>query len=98
MSGGQSGIVPEVVEFLSMPIPDEIMSQVAGNASHEVKEIPIKWLAFFRRRGNSFCCPISRRLRVTEVSINPNQEDANRVEARVVCEIDVEEGALGPLL
>lgn len=73
-------------------VEDDIISQIAGNAPREIKEIPLKWLALFRSRKNSFANPITSRVKIVEVSVIQNPEDQQRTEGRVVCEIDVTEG------
>ncbi|KAF8914392.1 hypothetical protein CPB84DRAFT_1759143 [Gymnopilus junonius] len=71
--------------------PNNLISGVEGNASTEIKEIPVKWLAFFRNKGKGFAGSISGRLRVTEVSILPNVDDPEFIDGKVVCEIEVTE-------
>ncbi|KAF5387650.1 hypothetical protein D9615_000771 [Tricholomella constricta] len=82
--------------ILSSDLSDDMISQVAGNAPREIKEVPLKWLAVFRAREVSFANSVAHRVRVTEVSIVKNPEDPRRIEGRVVCEIDVTQDMLSP--
>ncbi|KAF8076893.1 hypothetical protein FPV67DRAFT_1473054 [Lyophyllum atratum] len=81
--------------ILSTDFPDDVISQVAGNAPREIKEVPLKWLAVFRARRASFAKSVASRVRVVEVSLVKNPEDPCRIEGRVVCEIDVTSDMLG---
>lgn len=78
--------------FLEKRLPDELVSHIAGNASREIKEMPVKWLTLFHARKGSFANPITSRVKVVEVSVIKNPEDQCKMEGRVVCEIDVTEG------
>ncbi|RDB19954.1 Acyl-coenzyme A thioesterase 13 [Hypsizygus marmoreus] len=74
--------------------PDKVISQISGNASPEIKQLPLRWLAVFHGRKGSFANSISSRVKVVEVSVIRNPEDPRKTEGRVVCEIDVTEDML----
>jgi hypothetical protein len=78
--------------ILAAPVPDEIVNQIAGDVSRQVKEAPLKWLAIFRATKGSFANSIAQRVKVVEVSVRNNPDDPLMKEGRVVAEIDVTEG------
>jgi acyl-coenzyme A thioesterase 13 len=80
-------------EFLVSPLPPTLTSHIQGNAPASIKELPVKWLAVFRSRGNSFAHSIAERMQVVEVDIVPNIDDEEKMEGRVVIEVDVTPGA-----
>lgn len=79
-------------EFLASPLPPSLTSHIRGNAPVSVKELPVKWLAVFRSRGNSFAHFIAEKMSVVEVDIVPSADDEKKVEGRVVVEVDVTPG------
>ncbi|KAG5639027.1 hypothetical protein H0H81_007640 [Sphagnurus paluster] len=94
-----TAIIPAVAMFppiartiLYSDLSDELLASVAGNAPRKVKEAPLKWLAIFRSRDNSFANAVAQRIRVAEVSVVKNPEDPRRKEGRVVCELEVTKG------
>jgi hypothetical protein len=76
-------------KFLYAPLPDEVVRQISGNATREVKEIAVKWLAVFTPE-NGFGSSISSP-KVTEVSIVENPQEPEQMQGIVVCEMDVTE-------
>ncbi|KAH6914651.1 hypothetical protein BKA70DRAFT_1368572 [Coprinopsis sp. MPI-PUGE-AT-0042] len=86
-TASESGITPVTEaqkrqqEFLISPLPSTLTSHIRGNAPAGIKELPVKWLAVFRHRGNS--------MRVVEVDIVPSVDDEEKIEGRVVVEVDV---------
>jgi hypothetical protein len=75
------------------PFPSFDASLVQGNASDEVKELVEKYLrAFMGNFPHGFADPIGGRVKVTEVSINPNPDAPKREHATVVCELEVQQG------
>ncbi|TFK46948.1 hypothetical protein OE88DRAFT_1714733 [Heliocybe sulcata] len=69
-------------------------SQVPGNASPDVKRSVARLLDAFlltRSKGEEagFADAIGKRLKLTEVSIEPKRDEEGKTECRVVCEIDV---------
>jgi hypothetical protein len=65
-----------------------------GNASHEAKQHVVGVLAFIAGDAQGFVIDVCRRIQVTEVSVVPKSEAPKREEVVVVCELDVEQGAL----
>ncbi|KAG6836388.1 hypothetical protein H0H93_008533 [Arthromyces matolae] len=80
-------------EFQIPDFTDDAIASVEGNAPPEIKQVPLKWLAVFRRRKVSFANSIAHRVKVTEVSILKSPDDEHRIEGKVVCEIDVTQDA-----
>lgn len=78
--------------FLATPLPPDATANITGNASREVKEVPIKWFRILRERGAGFGYDIGRRVKVTEVAIEPNAQDPDRMESKLVCELMVTQG------
>ncbi|KAF8885788.1 hypothetical protein BD779DRAFT_658574 [Infundibulicybe gibba] len=75
----------------------EDTSTIPGNAPPHIKEIFADLSAFFRyddKGKGSFGDSIARGLRTTEVSIIKKAEEPMKDEARVVCEITVQEDML----
>jgi acyl-coenzyme A thioesterase 13 len=73
------------------------ISQIAGNASDDVKKLltsrhPMLWTP------QGFAHEIFNRLKVTEISIQPKAEEPEKMEARVVLETIVENGASSLIL
>ncbi|KAJ2923318.1 hypothetical protein H1R20_g2829, partial [Candolleomyces eurysporus] len=76
-------------KFIREPLDSSLTEHIEGNAPVSIKELPVKWLAIFRSRGNGFCNHIAERVVVKEVSIVPRIEDPEKIEGKVVCEVDV---------
>ncbi|KAF4601437.1 hypothetical protein EYR38_006090 [Pleurotus pulmonarius] len=89
MSNGEPDMDVVLAHF---PIDPNKVKQVSGNASYEAKEIAYKWLAVFLSAGEGFSGNVASRVRIMEASIIQNPEEPDKLESRVVCEIDVEEG------
>ena len=80
-------------EYLkSRLLPDSVTADITGNAPVEIKELPIKWLTFFRGKGTGFAGPIVSRVKVRDVSILPSSEDPLKLEGKVTCEVEVTPG------
>ncbi|PPQ65513.1 hypothetical protein CVT24_010809 [Panaeolus cyanescens] len=75
--------------FLETRLPEELMAGITGNVPIEIKELPVKWLGVFRRKGKGFSGNIAKRLQVKDVSILPSVDDPEKLEGIVTCEIDV---------
>lgn len=84
-----------------MPKPDTPMYlrdeerylKIAGNASAEVKQGLANGLALFMLRGKGFADSVGGRLQISKVDVRAKSEEPQRLEAIVICEIDVERGA-----
>lgn len=80
------------------------VSLVKGNASDDIKRMigdPGGFFLRFRQQPESspmFGEAICKRLVVTEISINAKAEEERKLEARLVLETDVQEGAWGKTL
>ncbi|KAF8806194.1 hypothetical protein BYT27DRAFT_7191508 [Phlegmacium glaucopus] len=79
----------ESTEYFKSRLPDSMTAGITGNAPIEIKELPIKWLTLFRKKGKGFAGSVVSRVKVTDVSILPNTADPSRLEGKVTCEIDV---------
>jgi len=84
--------MPPILEYIDSRLPEELISGITGNASREIKELPLKWLSIFRNQGNGFAGFVSKRLVLVDVSIVPNADDPSSVEGKVICEIEVTQG------
>jgi acyl-coenzyme A thioesterase 13 len=80
--------------FLSTPLDASLTGGIIGNAPVSIKELPVKWLAIFRSRGNGYCNDVAERLKVTEVSIGKSAEDPQKLEGMTACEVEVTPGAM----
>lgn len=78
--------------YLKSRLPEGATADITGNASVEIKELPIKWFHHLRGTGNGFASPILSRVKVTDVSILPSTNDPLRLEGKLTCEIDVTPG------
>ncbi|KAF8076882.1 HotDog domain-containing protein [Lyophyllum atratum] len=71
------------------------ITKISGNAPDSVKAFVGNTSLFYRRRDGGtkpiFGDSIIRRLAVTEISVEKNKEEPERLEGRVVCEVTVEE-------
>ncbi|KAJ6612099.1 hypothetical protein B0H10DRAFT_1808124 [Mycena sp. CBHHK59/15] len=82
-----------MAHILRTRLADAVVSGIQGNAERKVKEMAVKWLNIFHAHPDCFAGSSSRRINVTEVSVNPSTlEDA--LVGTVVCEIDVTEDIL----
>ena len=82
-------------DYLATPLSPSATMHIEGNASQELKEVPLKWYNIFRTMGEGgFGCEAGKRIVVKEVSIQPTVDDPSKTEARLVCEIEVTAGAL----
>ena len=82
-------------DYLATPLSPSATVHIEGNASRELKEVPLKWYNIFRTLGKGgFGCEAGKRIVVKEVSIQPTVDDPSKMEARLVCEIEVTAGAL----
>lgn len=67
-------------------------SRIKGNLSSELKQQLEEGMYGLMARSDVYGASIGKRVVVTEASIVPKAEEASRTEARVVCEVTVEEG------
>lgn len=81
------------------------ISQIAGNASDDIKRTIGNPAGFFQSHGlpdenlspsevqlKQFGGPILKRMKIVEISLNRKAEEEKKMEARVVVELDVMEG------
>lgn len=74
------------------------ISQIAGNASDDIKRIIGNPSDFFQNhhvkdfRSPIFGESIQKRMKVVEISLNRKAEEEKKLEARLVVELDVTEG------
>ncbi|KAF6761928.1 hypothetical protein DFP72DRAFT_591708 [Ephemerocybe angulata] len=78
----------ETQQFLALPLDASVIEAIEGNAPIHIKELPVKWLAVFRSRGNGFCNAVAEKVKVTETWVVPSVEDPGRLEGKVVCEVE----------
>ena len=82
-------------DYLATPLSPSATMHIEGNASRELKEVPLKWYNIFRTMGKGgFGCEAGKLIVVKDVSIQPTVDDPSKMEARLVCEIEVTAGAL----
>jgi len=78
------------------PPPSDDISQIAGNASDDIKRLVGH--DFFQKhkgvRSPVFGESIQERMKVVEISLNRKAEEEKKLEARVVVELDVTEDML----
>ncbi|KAF9000294.1 hypothetical protein BDQ17DRAFT_1359971 [Cyathus striatus] len=77
---------PMVEAFLKSRLERDCIEHIKGNASDEIKEIPVKWLALR--------VDVAHRLRVAEVWVLPSPDDPVKLEAKVCVEVNVTPGTL----
>lgn len=80
-------------------VTDVDASKITGNVSDDMKKIVRDIGRVFCHRSlerdftsRTFGGPILNRMMVTEASVLAKAEEPEKLEARVVCELDVEEG------
>lgn len=66
---------------------------ISGNADDRIKQHIAHFITTYVGEGYGFGDSVGRRLRLTEVSVNPMMEEPAKEEARLVYEIDVTRGA-----
>jgi len=71
-------------------------SRIKGNVSPERKQQLETIMYQIMARSDVFGTSVGKRIVITEASIVPKAEEASRTEARVVCEVTVEEDMLNP--
>ncbi|KAH9002446.1 HotDog domain-containing protein [Lactarius hatsudake] len=71
-------------------------SRMKGNLPPEQKQGLETIMHHIMSRSDLFGASVGRRVVITEASIVPKAEEASRTEARVVCEVTVEEDMLNP--
>lgn len=77
-------------DYLATPLSPSATAHIEGNASRELKEVPLKWYNIFRTLGKGgFGYEAGKRIVVKELSIQPTVNDPSKMEARLVCEIEV---------
>lgn len=91
-----------VASVLAARIPPTIISNIAGNAPVELKELSIKFYNLLSLKG-AYNREIRKRLDIREVCLGTHEEDGERLgehsghsgpkQVRVVCEVDVLPGA-----
>ena len=79
-------------KYVLEPLDPSLTAHIEGNAPVSIKELPVKWLTIFRGRGNGFCYDIAPKVVVKEVSIVPRIENPEKVEGKVVCEVEITPG------
>ena len=67
-------------------------SRIKGNVSPERKQQLETIMYQVIAKSDVFGSSVGQRVVITEASIVPKAEEASRTEARVVCEVTVEEG------
>jgi acyl-coenzyme A thioesterase 13 len=79
-------------DYLPTPLPLEEAAKIPGNCSPELKQRMAYMTLMMSRSSENFGTSISRNLKLTDVSVNEKAEDPAKLEARVVCEMDVQKG------
>ncbi|CAA7259320.1 unnamed protein product [Cyclocybe aegerita] len=57
--------------ILDTPLPPEATVLIAGNASEEIKGLPVKWYKILSLRGFGFAFDVRQRIEIKEASIEP---------------------------
>ncbi|THH04595.1 hypothetical protein EW145_g5407 [Phellinidium pouzarii] len=70
-------------------LDEERYKKITGNASDEIKQHLVYSLYTSMARGQGFADSIGGRLRVSEADIHKKPDEPTKLEARIVCEIDV---------
>ena len=84
---------------MSVPVnKNDVNSRIKGNVSPELKQELETIMYQVMTKSDVFGSSVGKRVVITEASIVPKAEEASRTEARVVCEITVEEGSPAALL
>ena len=80
---------------LQRDIPlDELIDSIPGTANKIFKRNTIRFFSVIAWTKQIFAGSIGRELEITEISLNAKAEESKKLEARVVCEMDVTEGIL----
>ncbi|KAF8165864.1 hypothetical protein B0H34DRAFT_690755 [Crassisporium funariophilum] len=80
-----------VAAVLTRPVDQETLSRIGGNASHEHKEMAIKWYSILGLSGKgSYGWAIRQRLEVKELSVEPSVDDPAYPLVKLVGELEVE--------
>ena len=66
---------------------------MSGNATLEQKQQLLQWKVIFGIHGKGFADTVGRRVELVEASVVPQEHGPKRLQARVVAEVTVEEGA-----
>jgi hypothetical protein len=84
--------------FTSMtggPIPPEVLSSITGNAPAWLKEAAVRWYLRLGVLGQTgYGWRMRRRIMVHEVSLEPDQDDLEKMSTKIVSEIEVTPGEL----
>lgn len=73
---------------------DSLLSSIKGNASDDIKKHLAAVLNLFMGRGTGFADSVGSKIQLTEVWIQQKTDEPERQEAKVVCEITVDEDML----
>lgn len=75
------------------PNPPEIISTITGNAPTWLKEAAVRWYLRLGLLGQTgYGWRMRRRIVIHEVSLEPDQDDPEKVSAKIVSEIEVTPG------
>ena len=87
------GAMSDEEAFTSMaggPSPPEVLSTITGNAPEWLKEAAVRWYLRLGLRGQTgYGWRTRRRIVVQEVSLEPDQDDPEKVSAKIVTEIEI---------
>lgn len=74
-------------------LSQERLAKIDGNASDDVKRHLLWVMNLIMRKEKRFADSIAKRLKLKEVSIREKADEPAKLEAYVVCEVDVEDGS-----
>lgn len=73
-------------------VDESMLNSIKGNASDDVKKHLAAVLNIFMGRGSGFADSVGSKIKLTEIWIQPKVDEPERQEAKVICEITVDEG------
>ncbi|TDL13814.1 hypothetical protein BD410DRAFT_780579 [Rickenella mellea] len=69
----------------------ENVASIGGNVPDDMKEHVASMFHIFMGRGAAFADSVGERVKITSIDIIPKVDEPEKLESRVVCEIDVSE-------
>lgn len=73
-------------------IDESLLDTIRGNASDDIKKHLVAVLYLFMGRGKGFADSVGSKIKIAEVWLQQKADEPERQEAKVVCEITVDEG------
>ena len=73
-------------------------STIAGNTSEDIKQAIYSLIQFVPPESTIFAESIQKRIKPIELSVKEKADEPKKIEARVILEVDVTEGAIWLIL